>query len=110
DEARESLAALGLDAGVVAMAARERQYGDIRDLARDRVRAPDLVDTAVVRDAVQPRPQRDRPAVGPQRHVGADEHVLEDVLRLATRGAEHLPGIGQQAYAVAVVYDPEGVV
>ena len=69
-----------------------------------------MVDAAVVRDAVQPCAQRHRPVVVAQRPIGAQEDVLQDVLGVRARAAQHLARIGEQALAVAVVDGPEGIV
>ena len=50
------------------------------------------------------------PVVAAQRAVRAHEHVLERVLRVAVRAAQHLAGVGEQAGAVAVVDGAERVV
>ena len=40
----------------------------------------------------------------------ADEDLLQRVLGVGGRPAEHLPGISEQAHAVAIVDRPEGFV
>jgi hypothetical protein len=60
--------------------------------------------------AVEPRPQRDRPPVGAQRVVGAQKDVLQHVLGVGARAAEHLARVGEEPLAVAVVDDPERLV
>ena len=104
-QAAQVLAALGLGLGVVRRRARQ-----LVDLGRRRDRAAQVVDAAVVRDAVQPRAQRHRPVVVAQRAVGAQEDVLQDVLGVRARGAEHLARIGEQPLAIAVVDGPERIV
>ena len=79
--------------------------------AAGRHRPAQVVDAAVVGDAVQPRAHVHRARVGAQRAVGAHEHVLQHVLGVLTRaGAQHLAHVGEQALAVAVVDHPERVV
>ena len=50
-----------------------------------------------------------RPSVA-QRVVRAQEHVLQDVLGVGPRAAEHLARVGEEPRAVAVVDRPEGLV
>ena len=50
------------------------------------------------------------PVVVAQRAVGAQEDVLQDVLGVRARAAQHLARVGEQALAVAVVDGPERVV
>ena len=70
-----------------------------------------MVDAPVVRDAVEPRAHVDLALVVAQRAEGADEDVLQHVLRVLARVAgEHLAHVGEQALAIAVVQDTEGVV
>ena len=51
-----------------------------------------------------------RARVDAQRVVGAQEHVLQHVLGVGARAAEHLARVGEQPLAVAVVDDAEGLV
>src|SRR5262249_17455944 len=76
-------------------------------LARLRRWPAQMVDAAVVGDAVEPRAQDDRAVVGAQRRVGAQEHVLEGVLGVRARPGQHLPRVREQALAVAVMNDAE---
>ena len=70
-----------------------------------------LVDAAVVGDAVEPGAHVHRAVVGAQGAVGAHEHVLQHVLGvLARAGREHLAHVGEQPLAVAVVDDAERLV
>ena len=106
DELGEVLAALGLLDRVVQRLAR-----DLEDVGGRRDRAAQVVDAAVVGDAVQPGAQVDVALVGAQRAVGADEDVLQHVLGvLARAGAQHLAHVGEQPLAVAVVDDAERLV
>jgi SAM-dependent methyltransferase len=70
---------------------------------------PQLVDAAVMGHAVEPRPQRDVAVAGAQTRVGADENVLERVLDIGCAAGQHLAHVRQQARAVAVVDDAEGL-
>ncbi len=106
DQAREVVAALRLLDRVAQRLARQ-----VEDVGRRRHRPAQVVDAAVVGDAVQPRPQVHLPRVGPQRAVRADEHVLEEILGVLARpGPQHLAHVREQALAVAVVDDAEGLV
>ena len=83
----------------------------LEDLGGRRHRAAQVVDAAVVGDAVQPRAQVHLARVGAQRAVGAHEHVLQHVLGvLARAGAQHLAHVREQALAIAVVDGAERVV
>ena len=106
DQPAQVLAALGLLDRVVQRLAR-----DLEDLGGGRDRAAQVVDAAVVGDAVEPRAHVHLAVVGAQRAVGADEHVLQHVLGvLARAGAQHLAHVGEQPLAIAVVDRPERVV
>ena len=75
------------------------------------MRPAQVVDAAVVRDAVEPRAHVDRAAVAAQRAERAHEHVLQHVLGVLARVAgEHLAHVGEQALAVAVVQHAERLV
>ena len=104
-QAAQVLPAHHLGLGVVGRWARQ-----LVDLGRRRDRAAQVVDAAVVRDAVEPGAQGHRPVVVAQRAVGAQEDVLQDVLGVRARRSQHLARVGEQALAVAVVDGPEGVV
>ena len=70
-----------------------------------------MVDAAVVGHPVQPGAQVHLALVRAQRAVGADEHVLQHVLGVLPRaGAQHLPHVGEQPLAIAVVDRAERVV
>ena len=105
DQTLELFALLGLEQRVV-----QRRARDLEDVGRSGHGAAEVVDAAVVRNAVQPRPQRDRPLVGAQRAVRPQEDVLEHVLGVAARAAEHLARVGEQPLAVPIVDRPERVV
>jgi hypothetical protein len=83
---------------------------DPQDLRCRRDRPAQLVDAAVVGDAVQPRAERQLPVIGPQTRVRADEHVLECVLGIRPRAGEHLPRVGEQPLPVTVVDRPERLI
>jgi hypothetical protein len=69
-----------------------------------------VVDAAVVGDAVEPGADVDVALIGPQRSVRAYEDVLQHVLGVLARSrAHHLPDVGEQPLAVAVVDDAEGL-
>ena len=61
-------------------------------------------------DPVEPGAQQDRTIARAQCAVSAQEDVLEGVLGVAVGAAQHLARVGEQAAAVAVVDDAEGVV
>ena len=104
DQAPERLAPVGLVDRVVNRRAQELQH-----LGRRWGRPAQLVDAAVVGDAVEPGPERELAVVGPQARIRAYEDVLKCVLRVLAVG-EHLPRVGEQPLPVAVVDHPEGVV
>ena len=106
DQARQVLAPLGGLDRVVQRLARHVEH-----VGGGRHRAAQVVDAAVVGDAVQPRPHVDLARVGPQRAVRADVDVLQHVLGILARPrAQHLPDVGEQALAIAVVDHAERVV
>ncbi len=87
----------------------------MRDISKislgGRARPAQVVDAAVVRDAVEPRADVDLARVGAQRAVGADEDVLQHVLRvLAGVAREHLAHVREEPLAIAVVQHAEGLV
>jgi hypothetical protein len=89
----------------------ERLARDLEDVDGRRDRAAYVVHAAVVGDAVEPSAQVDVAVVGAQCPVGADEDVLQHVLRIVTRtGAQHLAHVGEQPLAVAVVDGAERLV
>ena len=103
DELAEIVAALGLLDRVVQRLARH-----VEDLGRGRDRTAQMVDAAVVGDAVEPRAHVHLTVVVAQRPVGAHEDVLQHVLRvLPGTGGQHLAHVGEQPLAIAVVKDPE---
>ena len=78
---------------------------------RGRQRRPaELVDAAVVGDAVKPGAQRELAVARAQPTVGAHEHILERVLGVLARARQHLAHVREQPLAVAVVDDREGLV
>ena len=103
DQAAQVVAALRVDRRVV-----QRPARGLEEVDRGRHGLAQMVDAAVVRDAVQPGAQRHRPVVDAQRGVGAQEDVLQRVLGVLARAAEHLAGVDEQPLAVAVVDDAEG--
>jgi hypothetical protein len=104
DQPAKVLAALGLGQRIGL-----RRAHELEPLQRDGDRAAQLVDAAVVGDAVQPRAQRDRPPVRAQGRVRAQEDVLERVLGIVPRARQHLAHVGEEALVVTVVDDPEGL-
>ena len=70
-------------------------------------RAAQVVERAVARDPVQPRPHVDLALVGEDGVEGGGEHLLQDVLGVLARG-EHVPAEGQQARLVARAEHLEG--
>jgi hypothetical protein len=69
-----------------------------------------VVDAAVVRHAVQPGAQRHGAIVVAQSAVGAQEDVLQHILGVGPRAAEHLARVGEQPRAIAVVDRAERLV
>ena len=90
-QAPDGLALLGFDRRVAVGRA-----GHVMEVAQRNDGPADLVDAVVVRHAVQPRAQRHRAAVAAERRVGAEEHLLQRVLGVGIRVAEHLPRVGEQ--------------
>jgi hypothetical protein len=76
---------------------------------RERLRAPQLIDAAVVRDPVEPWAERHRPVAGAKTGVRAHEHVLERILDVGSAPGQHLTHVSQQSRAVAIVDDAEGL-
>ena len=106
DQARERLALLGGRDRVG-----DRAGGGTLDRRRrDRHRPADLIDAAVVGDAIQPCAEGEIAVARPQPVVRLEEHVLERVLGVLPRRRQHLAGVGEQPGPVAVVDDPEGLV
>ena len=106
DEPAQVLAPLGLVHRVEQRLARH-----LEDLARRRHGAAKMVDAAVVGDAVEPGADVDVALVAPQRAERADEDVLQDVLGVLARVAgQHLPHVGEQALAVALIERAECLV
>jgi hypothetical protein len=104
DQPSQRLAALGLGNRVG-----HRRGDEVNHLGGDRHRTAKLIDAAVVRDPVQPGPKGEIAIVGPQRRVGAHEHVLESVFGILSRSREHLARIREQPLPITVVDDPERV-
>ena len=75
----------------------------------DRLRLAEVVERAVARDPVQPRPHVDLAVVGVDRVEGGREDLLQHVLRVLAAG-EHVAAEGQQARLVAGHQRLEGVV
>ena len=106
DEALEVVAALGLVDRV-----EQRRARHLEDLGGGGAGPAQVVDAAVVGDAVEPRAHVDLALVGAQRAVGAHEDVLQHVLGVLARvPREHLAHVGEQALAVAVVEHAERLV
>ena len=106
DEPTQVVAALGLLDRVVQRLAR-----DLEDLGRGRDRPAQMVDAAVVRDAVQPCAHVHLAVVVAQRAVRSHEHVLQHVLGVLARArGQHLAYVREQALPVAVMNDPERLV
>ena len=106
DQAAQVLAPLRVLERVVQRGARH-----LEDVRGGRHRAAQVVDAAVVGDAVEPRAHVDGALVGAQGAERADEDVLQHVLGVLARlRREHLPDVGEQPLAVAVVERVEGLV
>ena len=105
-EAAQVLTARGVLERVVQRRARHLEH-----VGRGGHGAAQVVDAAVVGDAVEPGAHVDRPRVGPQRPERAHEDVLQHVLGVLARPRrEHLADVGEQPLAVAVVEDVERLV
>jgi hypothetical protein len=102
DQAPKGVALFHLGGGIL-----PRRMEAIHHLGRGEGRAAKLIDTAVVRDAVQPRPQRELAVVGAQAGVGTNEYLLQRVLGVLGRAGEHLARVCEQSLAVPVMDDPE---
>ncbi len=96
DQLAEALAAQHLIAGGEAVLGEV----DVHRVHADRGGAAQVVERAVARDPVQPRPHVDRALVGEHRVEGGGEHLLQDVLGVLAR-AQHVPAEGEQAGVVA---------
>nr|WP_228430995.1 hypothetical protein [Baekduia soli] len=73
---------------------------DVHGVHADRRLLAQVVQAAVARDAVQPRPHVDRAVVGEHRVEGGGEDLLQHVLGVLA-GAEHVPAEREQAGLVA---------
>ena len=73
---------------------------DVHRVDADRLLAAQMVQRAVARDPVQPRPHVDRPLVAEDRVERGGEDLLQDVLGVLAR-AEHVPAEREQAGLVA---------
>ena len=89
---------------------REAALGEVHvhRVHADRGRAPQVVERAVARDPVQPRPHVDLALVGEDRVEGGREDLLQHVLRVLL-GGEHVPAERQQPRLVAGHQRLEGV-
>ena len=99
DQPLERVALLQPDDGILARVGDRR--GD--DLGRDRLRAAQLVDAAVVGDPVQPGAERQLAIARAQTRVRADEDLLDGILGVNRRAGQHLPRVGKHPLAVAIV-------
>ncbi len=82
---------------------------DVHRVHPDRLRAAQVVERAVARDPVQPRPHVDLAVVGQHRVERGGEDLLQHVLGVLARG-QHVPAEGQQARLVARHQCLEGMV
>ena len=73
---------------------------DVHRVDADRLRAAQVVQGAVARDPVQPRPHVDRPLVGEHRVERGGEDLLQHVLGVLARG-EHVAAEREQPRLVA---------
>ena len=85
DQAAQVLAPLGVLERVV-----QRRARHLEDVGGRGHRAAQVVDAAVVGDAVEPGAHVDRALVGAQRPERAHEDVLQHVLGVLARGAESI--------------------
>jgi hypothetical protein len=72
-------------------------------LRRRRRWAAELIDAAVVRDPIEPRPQGQLGVAGAQAGVRANEHLLESVLGIRSRAGQHLPRVREQPLSIPIV-------
>ena len=86
-----------------------RRAQELQHLGRGWRGTPELVDAAVVRDAIEPGAEGELAIGGAQPGVRPDEDVLERVLGVLAVD-EHLARVGEQPLSVAIVDDPERVV
>ena len=82
---------------------------DVHRVDADRLRAAQVVERAVARDAVEPRPHVDRPLVGEHRVERGGEDLLQHVLGVLL-GAEHVAAEREQPRLVAADERLEGAV
>jgi hypothetical protein len=82
---------------------------DVHRVHADRLLSPQVVEAAVPRDAVEPRPNVERPVVGLHCVERGREHLLEHVLGILL-GREHVPAEREQACLVAAHQGLEGAV
>ena len=80
---------------------------DVHRVDADRRSTAKMVQRAVARDPVKPRPGVDRPVVGEHRVEGRRKHLLQHVLGVLAR-AEHVAAEGEQARFVARAQRLEG--
>ncbi len=80
---------------------------DVHRVDADGGGAAQVVERAVARDAVEPRPDVDLALVGEHGVEGGGEDLLEDILGVLS-GAEHVPAEGEQARLVARAERLEG--
>jgi hypothetical protein len=73
---------------------------DVHRVDADRLRAPQVVERAVARDPVQPRPHVDRTVVREHRVEGGGEDLLQHVLRVLL-GGQHVAAEGEEPRLVA---------
>ncbi len=73
---------------------------DVHRVDADRLDLPQVVEAAVARDPVQPRPHVDRAVIVEDRVERGREHLLEHVLGVLA-GPEQVPAEGQQTGVVA---------
>jgi hypothetical protein len=78
--------------------------------ADHRRRPPNLIDTAVVRHAIEPRPQGQFSVVRAKARERPHEDVLQRVLGILARAGQHLPHIREQPRPVTVVDGAKGLV
>ncbi len=97
DEQHELLAVVDLVGGARAVIGEV----DVHRVDADRLDPSQVVEAAVARDPIQPRPDVDRSLVGEDRVERGGENLLEHVLGVLAR-AEQMPAEGEQPRLVAI--------
>jgi hypothetical protein len=106
DQASQRIALLDLGDGIMG----GPDLGRVNRLDGQGIRAPQLINTAVVGDPVQPRSERELAIGGQQAGVRPHEDLLNRILGVGSGAAQHLTRVDEQPVPVTVVDDAEGIV